>query len=61
MYDFECLDRTTNRTFHKIFEDERKARAFAIRCRYGRKILVLSVSCKYGFDSMEDYNYIMGY
>lgn len=61
MYDYECQDLKTGRIFHKVFNDEREARRFATRCNHGKKILILSVVSKYGFDSWEDYDYIMGY
>ena len=58
MYDFECQDRTTGKIFHKVFNDETSARKFALRCRYGKKILILSVM---GCYTIETYDYIMGY
>lgn len=61
MYDYECQNLKTKEIFHIIKDNERDARAFALRCKFSKKVLILSVTSKYGFESVEDYDYIMGY
>lgn len=54
MNEVVCLDLETGREFTKTFYDLRKQRAFIVRCRHSRKVLVLS----YTWQDMEEYAYL---
>lgn len=51
------LDTKTRKQFWKEFPSMEKARAFCIRCNYGKKLKVLDIV---GWETTEDYFYILG-
>ena len=42
MYTFHCLDLKTSKDFYRTFYSQFKARIFLNKCRYSKRVLVLS-------------------
>lgn len=43
MYEVECLNVNTNKTFSKWFYDEHELKVFTNKCKHGDKLKILGV------------------
>jgi len=55
MCEVELMNRTNGQTWLKEFNDLREARVFVNKCRFSKRIMVLSVVC----DTYTQYQYVM--
>lgn len=55
MCEVELMNRTNGQTWLKEFDDLREARVFVNKCRFSKRIMVLSVVC----DTYTQYQYVM--
>ena len=55
MNEVECLDVINNKVFIKRFYDVREQRKFILRCKYSKRIKVLS----YTWQTSEQYKYLL--
>ena len=55
MCEVELFNRLTGEIFSKKFDDLREARVFVNKCRFSKRVLVLSVLC----DTYTQYQYVV--
>jgi hypothetical protein len=54
MCEVELMNRTNGQTWIKRFDDLREARVFVNKCRFSKRVMVLSVVC----DTYPQYQYV---